>query len=166
MELKFLVDENCVQLTKWLRFYGFDTIDAREIRDSCVSGRAVRDDRILVTRNQEFWHMHPGLAVCLYSDDLREQIKTIFEKIDLPIESQWFSRCVLCNGKLNALTPEEIQTETQIPAKVKEYQSAFWCCDKCKKVYWEGSHFDRTQNTLKEIAQLVHVNSHRPLAEK
>jgi len=156
MELKFLVDENCLQLAKWLRFYGLDAIDARDLSTLNASDKAIRDDRILITRNQELWHMHPGQVICLYTNDLREQIKAVFEKLELPDESQWFSRCVLCNQTLEPLPADEVKDELRIPKRIKENKKEFWRCPNCRRLYWEGSHFDRTQGFLKEIAKELH----------
>lgn len=158
-QLKFLVDENCAQVTKWLRFYGFDADEVRSLSDAEISKKTAHENRILITRDQELWHMHPGPAICLYSDDLQEQLRTIFQKVSIPDEADWFSRCVLCNVGLQPFAVEEVRNYSNIPPKVKESHTEFWSCPKCKRLYWEGSHFDRTRTFLQQTAQDLKMNS-------
>lgn len=155
MQPRFLVDENCAQVAKWLRFYGLDAKLVLGLSDKEIADLALQETRILITRDQELWHMHPGPAICLYSDELSEQLRTIFQNTSLPQESLWFSRCVLCNVSLELLSTQEVETEPHIPPKVKESHKEFWRCPNCKRLYWEGSHFDRTHDYLKAIAKEV-----------
>jgi uncharacterized protein with PIN domain len=152
MQPRFLIDENCAQITKWLRFYGADALEVRGLLDVTISRQAIQESRILVTRDQELYRLHPEPAVCLFSDDLRAQLKLIFQKTGVPPESLWFSRCVLCNVKFEVIPEQEIKNNSEIPPKVLKNNKMFWRCPSCGKIYWKGSHFDRTQVFLREIA--------------
>ena len=42
-------------------------------------------------------------------------------------------------------TPEEVQGNPQVPAKVRRKVSRFFECDTCLKVFWEGPKFESTR---------------------
>jgi len=151
MQPRFLIDENCAQITKWLRFCGLDAAEVRGLLDEKISRQAIQESRILITRDQELYRLHPGPAVCLFSDDLRAQLKLVFQKTGVPPESLWFSRCVLCNVKIEVIPEQEIKNNSEIPPKVLENNKTFWRCPSCGKIYWKGSHYDRTQVFLREF---------------
>ena len=155
MDSKFLVDENCAQLTKWLRFFGIDTSEVRGLPDPAVSRLALKENRILITRDQRLANEHPGPAILELTDNLREQLKLIFQKTQMPPEAVWFTRCGQCNVKLELLPKSEVNKNTQIPEKVLKYHSTFWHCPICGKVYWEGSHYNKAQEFLREVAGLT-----------
>jgi len=40
---------------------------------------------------------------------------------------------------------EKFRIIGKIPEGVIEREKKFWMCDSCKKVYWEGTHFEKLQ---------------------
>ena len=72
-------------LTRYLRFMGYDTVSANELEpgnakeDTLLLGRAVREDRILLTRDAELARRGGGQAVFVRSEDVMEQIRQLVD---------------------------------------------------------------------------------------
>jgi uncharacterized protein with PIN domain len=76
-------------------------------------------------------------------EDCAMELKQI---LDVDWLFQPFSRCLECNRVLVPLTTLEAYS---IPEKILNYDSSFWLCKTCDKVYWYGSHTKRMLATLK-----------------
>ncbi len=74
---RLLVDENSAQLSRWLRFYGFDALGVFGLTDPEVSRLARHEGRVLITRDTELVARHLGPAIHLRSDDLRQQLRSV-----------------------------------------------------------------------------------------
>ena len=149
---KILIDENCAQLTRWLRFYSFDVAEVRGVSDSEVSRKAISENRLLITRDQNLGRQHLGPAICLFSDDLRTQLKFIFQTVKVPSEDLWFTRCLLCNVAIELIPEHKVTSYRKIPPKVLLHHKTFWHCPRCERIYWKGSHYEHAYQFLKEIA--------------
>jgi uncharacterized protein len=79
-------------------------------------------------------------------------LKEFFGKIGLPPEySRMFKRCLRCNSLLIPLNHEEAKQKfPQIPEYVLRTQKGFNWCEKCRKVYWAGTHVKNMIRTLEE----------------
>lgn len=149
---KILVDKNCAQLTRWLRFYGFDVAEVRGVTDSEVSRKALSEDRLLITRDQNLGRQHIGPVIGLLTDDLSSQLKFLFQTIKVPPEELWFTRCLLCNVAIELIPEQEVTSYQKIPPKVLLHHKTFWRCPSCKRIYWKGSHYEHAYQFLKAIA--------------
>ena len=80
---KFLADVMLGRLAKWLRILGYDTLYFRDMDDQELIRRAVRDSRILLTRDREL-SKRDGFRVLLIADeDLESQLAQILKTMDL-----------------------------------------------------------------------------------
>ncbi len=149
-ELCFVVDCNLGKLARKLRMLGFDVVFSNNANDFEIIQVAKAEHRVILTRDVELLknkQVTHGYWVRSTKPD--EQVKEVVEKFDL---KRWlfpFTRCMVCNGKLQKVEKETVITF--LPPKVQEHFNEFYRCSKCRKIYWPGSHYQRM---LKFIASL------------
>jgi len=130
-------------LTRYLRFMGYDTVSANELEpgnakeDTLLLGRAVREDRILLTRDAELARRGGGQAVFVRSEDVMEQIRQLVDNEFITPRLR-LSRCSICNTELREASPEEIAGAGYAPRDRTGLE--FSWCPQCGKLYWNGSH--------------------------
>jgi len=148
--LKFVCDHMLGTLARWLRLLGFDVLYPGPIPDDEIIEIAVKEDRFILTRDKELGDTKKVPALYVESDDLEEQL--LFTISDLKLEiTDPMSRCSLCNSPVEKV--EKPAVEGEVPKGVFERQQEFWYCPKCRKYYWQGSHWDRITKTIETLAK-------------
>jgi uncharacterized protein with PIN domain len=141
----FLADKMLGKLARWLRFLGFDTSYPEVLSDKELIELAKRENRILLTRDKEVSETNKVQTLYIKSEDVEDQIQQILQDLNLKPKSV-LSRCSLCNTPLEEVSKNSV--EGKVPEKVFEVQDKFWFCNRCKKFYWPGTHYE---NILKKI---------------
>lgn len=146
--MKFLADNMLGSLARWLRFLGFDTTYPVLLSDKDLKELAKQENRVLLTRDKELSKAKDIAVAYIESIDLKEQLVQVITSYDLKIISA-FSRCSLCNSKLDPVDKKAV--EGKVPAKVFKLQDEYWECQKCKKFYWKGTHYQGIKKMLGEL---------------
>jgi uncharacterized protein with PIN domain len=60
-----------------------------------------------------------------------------------------FTRCMACNGHLDAIARKEVVD--LVPARVYGRFRSFKQCKDCRRVYWRGTHFVRLTRLVAEL---------------
>jgi uncharacterized protein with PIN domain len=131
---RFLVDVMLMRLGRWLRLLGTDVANPPGPDDKDLLELARLEERTLLTRDRQLAEMCASATVpCLLiqSSLLEEQLREL-SGLGLALEMNPV-RCTLCNGPLAAATEQ------------------LWKCEGCGKLYWEGSHWRRMEETLQKI---------------
>ncbi len=152
-EPRFVVDVNVGRLAKWLRVMGYDTRFPRVETDNELVRIALREGRVLVTRDSGLTLRRAarlGQMQVLYivNDDLRSQLRQLVRDLNLH-PTNGFSRCVRCNQPLQSVAKAEVADG--LPPYVRQTQCQFMRCPDCKRVYWRGTHWS---NMMAELAQI------------
>jgi uncharacterized protein with PIN domain len=146
-EPDFIADVHLGKLTRLLRMLGCDVFYDRYYDDMQIIRRALRENRIILTRDRRLLHKKEIVhGCCLHSQDSREQLGEVVKRYGLTGKSHPFSRCMSCNGILHTVHKEKIAD--RLEPKTKRYFNRFSECDRCGKVYWQGSHFLQLQDIL------------------
>lgn len=149
--MKFILTKELGRLAKWLRILGFDTEYFREEKISSLIITALRDNRIIITRNRRLSEKQPAKALYIKSEHIREQIEEVLKALNLrPDERAMFSRCTVCNVELRPMEKEKVKVK--VPEYVFKTQNEFYTCLNCKRIYWQGTHWGNVKKTLEEIA--------------
>lgn len=149
-EFRFIADEHLGRLAKYLRLCGFDTIFADSLADRKIIEIAVREHRILLSRDKELMsNKNVPRGVRILSERPLEQLSEVISIYGLRKFFQPFSRCTLCNGLLEIVQEEEV--EDQLPQRTRNLFSHFMRCSSCGKIYWEGSHYDRMKKFVSSL---------------
>ncbi len=151
--MKFICDDNLGKLAKWLRTLGYDTLFFDPVEDGELVARALKDDRVLLSRDTQLARFKLKLgerSVLIESDKPPEQVKQVLSHLHLrPDENLLFSRCLVCNSLLEKVEKEGIK-ERLYPF-VYDTQDDFVRCPKCDRIYWPATHVDRMREKLSEI---------------
>jgi uncharacterized protein with PIN domain len=144
----FIVDAMLGNLVKKLRILGYDSKYFLLIEDDKLIAIAKNEKRIILTKDEQLTKIAEKQNVSfvlIRGNDESEQIIQINAKFKLDrfVIDTNNSRCIACNGKLEVV--EKYRIIGKIPEGVLEREKKFWMCDSCKKVYWEGTHFEKLQ---------------------
>ncbi len=145
--MKLLCDHMLGSLARWLRLMGYDTEYPGPGPDRELIERARYEGRILLTRDKELSARVPG-AVLVRSDDLEEQISEVAAVLRLRLVDP-LSRCSLCNAILVPVPLDDVKN--LVPEGVRSRHHEFWRCPSCKRVYWQGSHWDKMVERLNHL---------------
>jgi uncharacterized protein with PIN domain len=148
--MKFLLTREVGRLAKWLRILGFDARYESSENKSLVMLEALKEERIVVTRNQRFGRRHGGDIVFIKHDLLCDQLKELIAALGLKVnKTQLFSRCIICNEVLTGVDKSAVAKS--VPAYVYETAQEFKQCMKCHRIYWKGTHWGNAEEILASL---------------
>ncbi len=149
-EVRFVLDGHLGRLAAYLRMLGFDTWYRNHVDDAVLAQISKDEQRILLTRDQGLLkrsavtHGH-----WVHATAPREQLREVMARFDLQRVAQPFTRCLSCNGLLQAAPLDEVKD--QVPENATRYYHDFWRCASCGKVFWRGSHYQRMARLIEEV---------------
>ena len=158
-QTRFIADANVGRLAKWLRALGYDTLFFKEIDDNDLVRIGLAEGRVLLTRDSRLMErrvaaLGPLKAILIRSEEVQLQLKQVVKSLGLDCRRRPFSLCLECNESLESVPRSEVRT--QVPPYVFETQTSFHRCPSCRKVYWQGTHWQRMSEDL-ERACLVEM---------
>ncbi|MUL81549.1 MULTISPECIES: Mut7-C RNAse domain-containing protein [unclassified Mycolicibacterium] len=139
---RFVIDVNLGRLAQLLRVLGFDVWWSNDAEDQTLADTSRDQQRILLTRDRCLLKRRAithGLFV--HSEQPEEQTLEVIRRLDLRRRVAPFTRCVRCNGRLSAVTKEEVMD--QLEPLTRRYYDKFSRCADCRRIYWPGSHHAR-----------------------
>ena len=155
LEPRFVVDVNVGRLAKWLRVMGYDTVFPKENGDNQLVRIALKEDRVLVTRDAGIAQRRAArigqvTVALIEKDDLHSQLSQLVRDLDLNL-SKGFSRCVLCNEPLRPIA--KVDVADRLPPYVLLTQTKFFECQVCHRIYWQGTHWTNMMSELSQVYQ-------------
>lgn len=139
---RFLADAHLGGLARRLRLLGFDTELAGDASDRTLAGVADGDARILLSRDRELLkHRRVVRGRYVRAVDTEGQLREVVRHFGLRGRIRPFTRCLECNAPLRQADREEVAD--RVPARIAAGQQAFTLCTGCRRVYWQGSHWQR-----------------------
>lgn len=147
---RFIADAHLGGLAHLLRMAGFDTLYDNNFDDSVIAAIAEKEERIVLTRDRELLKRRAITHGC-YVRALKsaQQLKEIFERLDLARSARPFTLCLHCNAPLRMV--EKTLVQDRLPPTVRAHFQRFSTCDLCQRVFWEGSHWRSMQALLVEL---------------
>ena len=144
----FLVDAMLGNLAKKLRVLGYDSAYFSSIEDEKLVIIAKNEKRTILSKDELLCKKAQNQniqAILIRGNDEFEQIAQIHQSMKLEkfVIDTNNSRCIVCNGKLQPI--EKYRIIDKIPEGILEREEKFWMCDGCKKIYWQGTHFEKLQ---------------------
>ena len=143
---RLLADAMLGKLARWLRILGYDTVYAQG-DDALIAQRARSEGRIVLTRDHEMARRRGLPTLLIASQDLTAQIAQVVAELGHPTDAS--PRCMTCNVPLTPISVEEARP--LIPHYVAETQTAFHRCEKCGKIYWQGTHWQGIEHQLQSL---------------
>jgi hypothetical protein len=147
---RFVLDGHLGRLAAYLRMLGFDTLYTPDAEDERLARLASDEKRILLTRDRGLLKRNlVARGYCVRQDDPHAQVMEIVERFDLRSASAPFTRCLRCNGLLEAVNKTDVIQQLQL--NTLQFYNEFHRCTLCGQVYWKGSHYQRMQRLLLEL---------------
>jgi uncharacterized protein with PIN domain len=153
MELKFIADVHLGKLARLLRMLGFDTVYQNDFTPQELLNISHEKKRILLSRAASITKSSNIESLVISKEDPLVQVTQVIQHFNLKDQFSPFSRCMTCNGIIEIVSKETI--EHLIQKNTATYFSQFWQCQSCKRVYWEGSHFEKIRTTIQRIISLI-----------
>lgn len=141
--LRFLVDAMLGDIARKLRIFGFDTLYMKDTSDSSILEMALQENRIILTRDKEFFRRVVKAGAEGVLMERYDQIDNIANTLlKYGVRSLSFNprtaRCACCNGILALIKASDL--EGARPNKILEIHHNFFQCSYCNNIYWQGSH--------------------------
>ena len=148
-EIRFVAETTLGKLAKWLRILGFDTIYGTN-----VAGEKLIDtvrDRTLLTRTKGIRNMKIAKeCIFITSNHPFEQLREVVLTMGIEEEDiRLFSRCIQCNASIRSI--EKNAVRGRVPDYIWETHDAFQTCNHCRRIYWSGSHVQRSRDIMKKL---------------
>lgn len=149
--VRFFADSMLGKLARWMRVLGYDVEYEREIDDAELVRRAIKEDRIILTRDTLLVKRRRarGRSFFIESDYIGDQLKRVALRFKTGPESA-LTRCLRCNAILEDVTKEAV--EGKVPPYVFKTQERFSICFACGRIYWAGTHKEKM---LKDVERLL-----------
>jgi uncharacterized protein with PIN domain len=152
--VKFLVDSMCGGLARWLRILGQDAEYERDADDGELAARALREGRVLLTRDRRLLERKAARGGHLVrGEGTMEELLDVVRAFGLPVaegEGRLFSRCLECNRELEEVPKGSVEEE--VPPYVFRTQESFKRCPGCRRIYWAATH---REHVLARLAGLL-----------
>ncbi len=152
---RFVLDVHLRKLARRLRLMGFDVDYHPDRDDDALAEIADREGRILLSRDRQLM-MRKIISRGLYvrNTDPAKQVTEVLERLDLWALCRPFTRCIECNGMIEALDPpgpDSAGIMDLIPPGVRSWCTEYYRCRGCGRIYWKGSHYEKLRNKVEMI---------------
>ena len=151
MNFRFAAERTLGKLARWLRLLGFDTVFENEIEGNCFLKR-IKPGTILLTRTRQAQETLSASQrfVFIESNDTSSQLRQVVDELGIERHDiRPFSRCLNCNVIIESIDKYEICG--QVPDYIWENNKSFQFCPECNRIYWPGSHTERSLERIREI---------------
>ncbi len=146
----FIADAMLGRLAKSLRILGYDVSYDSGIDDASLKLAAVRERRIILTRDREVAATGlPVRVVLIESDHHTEQLRQVMVDVRLPVPDALFTRCLLCNVRVEDAPRADV--EGSVPPYVFATQERFARCPRCGRIYWPATHVAHATEWLDDL---------------
>ena len=154
MTISFVVDSNAGKLAKWLRMMGYDAQFYNSIEDSDLVEIALREGKVLLTRDTQIAQRRLATngrlkVILTRDDDPKEQLRQVIRELKLDCQVGQFTRCLECNRVLVERSKEEVKG--LVPPYVFRTQDSYRECPSCHRLYWQGTHWEKMRKSLAAI---------------
>lgn len=149
-ENKFILDVHLGRLAKYLRMLGFDSSYSNDFSKEEIINTSLQQRRTILTRDRNLLKRNEIThGLWIRSNNPVEQVKEVLDRFHLDKVVNEFTLCMECNYPLTMVDKEEISDN--LPPRVREYQSNFYQCKLCNRIYWQGTHYNKMRKLITEI---------------
>lgn len=145
----FHCDAGLGGLARWLRAAGYEAAFWPDIDDDELLRKMTESGGILLTSDRRLMDRgvvtSAAIAALLVPIRLnkREQFTFVRAQLDLPLKPP---RCMACGGRLTAVDKNEVRE--RIPPRTWPWLDDYYVCQRCDRLFWKGTHWQRIQAAL------------------
>jgi len=148
----FICDVNLGKLARYLCMLGFDAAYDNRLDDGQVVDIAVRERRIVLTRDRRLlFRKAVTHGFWIRADDADSQLREVLARLDLYRQIEPLRRCLDCNGLIESVDREQVWA--RLEPLTRRYYDEFFRCPRCQKVYWSGSHVTHMSSVIRELIE-------------
>ncbi|HXV11657.1 MAG TPA: Mut7-C RNAse domain-containing protein, partial [Burkholderiales bacterium] len=108
---------------------------------------AARERRTVLTRDRELLKCREIARGCfVHARKPEAQLREVATRFGLAARMKPFTLCLHCNLPLETLEREAALGH--VPPRIAERYETFVRCPGCRRIYWEGSHWQRMREML------------------
>lgn len=149
-EVRFILDAHLGRLAAYLRMLGFDTLYRNDYGDEELARLSGNEHRILLTRDRGLLKRSAVThGYCVREAHARRQLAEVAERFDLAGCAAPFTRCLVCNERLRQVPKESVAD--RIPPVSRAHYHDIRECPRCRRVFWDGSHYRRMQRIVEQV---------------
>lgn len=147
----FVADVMLGKLAKTLRMLGYDVAYRSDASDDAVRLLALREGRVVLTRDREIAATGLPIRVVLVEGDrAADQLRRVVLALGLAVdEGRLFTRCLVCNEPVVQVSSGDVRG--LVPPYVQRTQARFARCPSCGRVYWAATHVERAREWLRSV---------------
>ncbi|MFN4261741.1 MAG: Mut7-C RNAse domain-containing protein [Gemmataceae bacterium] len=151
---RFACDAMLGKLARWLRAAGYDAFWQEGIDDWDLVRLAQRDGRVLLTSDTGILRIgivrDGDLPSLFIPHGLKHnaQLAFVLGRLRLPIGEP---RCMACGGQLIEVDKEKVRE--RVPPRSWNWQQQYYACDRCGRLFWQGTHWQRIGRQLDAVAR-------------
>lgn len=148
----FILDVHLGKLARYLRRFNFDAAYSNDYSDQDIVDKSRQEKRIILSRDLGLlMRKRVKWAKFIKNDVPKKQFEELVKRYDLAVYYNGEkSRCPDCNEELNKIAKSKIID--RLEPKTKKYYEDFKICPECSKLYWQGSHFNNTEDLFKKFS--------------
>jgi len=154
--LRFIADGMLGRFSRWLRILGCDVKYFNNASDDALLSLSEVEERVLLTRDLDLYQRAGSRKVSAFfveDGGEAEQLARVARCYDISLEVDMYtSRCPICGVSLKSVEKEKVLEK--VPSGTLKHYDKFWLCNGCGKVYWQGSHWKKINETLDKAKAL------------
>lgn len=148
--LRFVCDVHLGRLAASLRMLGYDTRYTNDQDDPELAAIAGEEARVLLTRDIGLLKRSAVIyGAFVRATQPEAQLREVAQRFALRGDATAFQRCIRCNGETVPVPKAAILDQLQ--PKTRQYYDAFWQCESCGQIYWQGSHVRQMQAVIDRV---------------
>jgi uncharacterized protein with PIN domain len=146
----FVIDVHLGKLARYLRLLGFDSIHRPDFDDHTLVALSQEQARTVLTRDRQLL-MRTALvnATFIRSEQPRQQLVEVVDRLRLRESVDPFARCLACNGVVEQAAKAAIAHH--LPPTVRANHDRFTKCPDCDRIYWPGTHYERLRGFVDQV---------------
>lgn len=150
---KFFCDAMLGGLARWLRAAGYDARFEYGIDDGDLVGRAGESGRMILSSDGPLFDRNViksgQIAALFVPQQLSklQQLQFVMKTLKLSLGP---ARCMACGGELREVAKHDVMNEA--PPLAYRNCERFWRCERCDKLLWHGTHWNKITHRLEQIA--------------
>jgi len=148
----FACDAMLGGLARWLRAAGYDASWRADIDDWDLVRHALKEKSVLLSADTGIFRIGivrdgevPALLIPT-GLKIAEQLRFVLEKLKLDVREP---RCMACGGMLTSVAKENVRAK--VPARTFDWLDDFYQCQRCQRVFWQGTHWQRISERLRDV---------------
>jgi len=150
-DISFVADVHLGKLVRFLRMVGYDTLYDSAFSDEEIISISSQESRVILTRDKGILcHGSSQWGYFLRSQNPREQLHEVLSTFGFPKNAAPLSRCMVCNGLIAKIS--KVVANQEVLKEIIDQYEYFFRCEKCGRIYWEGSHYLKMRSDLNKLS--------------